>query len=103
MEINKITLAGLKVACIFNGKNYFFYSEYYGLIAVATRSDNDDNLFSLSVGNKHLDGSYISTGKIEKAAKRFISISENKFIKKFTKYDVSRADLSNNSLKISLC
>ena len=104
MEFSHIHPHGYSVHVIFNGSNYFFYSDWCGLIAIAERAtpieERNKEVFNLVYGNEHLSGGSLGGSVLESIAKRFISKAENKYITKKCEYNVTRADLSNHYLKI---
>ena len=106
MEINVVSFKSSKVTVLFTGSNYFFYSDFFGVIAAAERvtkspgTDCED--FIITVGNRHtVGGSYTNTAVVS-FVKRFINKSENKYITKSVSYTVRVADLADNSLRVSL-
>lgn len=103
MQITKtqitLGLCPTEVNVLFIGAKYIFYSNFYGLIAVAERDENVFENFSIHIGNKHLKHHKI---EVVKAVKRFIKRAENPYVeKKITFSDVSE-DLDNASLNVSI-
>ena len=40
MELKKTTIKGREIFVMFTGDKYFFYSNYYGTLAIAERKEN---------------------------------------------------------------
>lgn len=78
---------GCTVNVIFTGKNYFFFSEYYGVLAVAERNINDSKKFSVTVGNARTIGGRLTGSAVYSAACRFIRKSENKFVESVCSFE----------------
>lgn len=99
MEISIINPANRRVVVLFNGGTYVFYSEYYGTLAIANRSDlaheYGREFFTLRAGNRHCEGGVLTNSRIIEFAKRFINKSENKYISKSVEYETQPADLAD--------
>lgn len=101
MEFNRTKIAGCKVNVIFTGKNYFFLSDFFGLIGIAERNGFGDNShkFSIKAGTKDTVGGSVNRNSIITAMKRFISKAENKYIAHKTEYVISE-EICNHYLNI---
>ena len=79
METGQITIDGSKVAVIFTGKQYFFHSNYWGIVGIATRVSDlielHDKKFSLVAGTKNT-----SRSKYIYGMKRYIRKAEQKYV-----------------------
>lgn len=86
MEYKVIKIKGVDVLALFTGTAYFFTSNYFGLLAVATEIDDKetavDRVFKIRVGNHHADGTRFSSSVILTYAKKHIRKEENKYISK---------------------
>ena len=86
-----------EVQVIFTGSQYIFKSNFYGIVAVATRkghSDEDMHQFTIQVGNHQCLGSCLySDATVISMVKRFINKEESKYVKVKTTYDVVNIDL----------
>lgn len=109
MEISRIKLYDGVCHVIFTGKNYFFFSPFYGYIAIAERSEEsienigtrEDNLqeFVIYSGNTRFpDG-------IEKdwfaLAEKFIRKAEQRFIPTACKFEEKVVDLNKCAVTVS--
>ena len=79
METGQIKINGDAITVIFTGEKYYFHSNYWGIVGIATResdiSDCKHKKFSLIAGNKN-----IYRDKYVTAMKRYITKAENKFV-----------------------
>ena len=79
METGNIKINGEAITVIFTGEKYYFHSNYWGIVGIATResesSDTKHKKFSLIAGNKN-----IYRDKYVTAMKRYITKAENKFV-----------------------
>ena len=98
MELKKTTIKGREIYVMFTGNEYFFYSNYYGLLAVAERYN--DTHFITAVGNHHTIGGQMNTPTIERAVKRYINREENQFVTKKVSFEFFNRDLANSTLKV---
>ena len=83
MEITKIKIAGCEADMIFTGGQYIFWSDYYGVIGLATRKgydEPDNHSFVIKAGTENTVGGSVNRSSIITAMKRYISKSENKYI-----------------------
>ena len=59
MEIKKIKIAGREVTAIYNCGSYIFYSNYYGVIGIASRTaitENHEPTYLLAAGTENTVG-----------------------------------------------
>ena len=62
MELKKTTIKGREIYVMFTGDKYFFYSNFYGTLAIAERKEKKtgepatEEEFTLTVGNHHTTG-----------------------------------------------
>lgn len=98
MEFIRTKINGATINAIYNGGNYYFYSDWYGLIVIATRKELKKE-FNLIVDNGAVLGG--CPRKWERMAKRVINKSENKYIECTVSYTVTQADLSRTHLSIT--
>lgn len=101
MELSNIKINGCTVNVIFDGTDYFFYSNYYGLICNAARDLDNNKAFTISAGNRHTIGTRFA-GLIIPAVKRFIRKSENSWTEKNIIFRESGKNVDNEYLKISV-
>ena len=101
MEFNNIKINGSETTVIFNGARYFFYDNFFGLVCMAERDAENENLFHISAGNDHTIGSRFHSA-IMPAVKRFITRSENKYISKKVSFEETGKDLANRYISIDL-
>lgn len=79
METGHIQINGAAITVIFVGKKYYFHSNYWGIVGIATREGDigecKHKLFSLIAGNYNVNRKpYVA------AMKRYITKAENKFV-----------------------
>lgn len=98
MEFIRTKINGGTINAIYNGGNYYFYSSWYGLVAIAARVT--DKEFNLTVDSGAARGG--CPREWERMAKRVINKSENKYIKCTVSYNVTHGDLSQTRLNISV-
>ena len=107
MEFSSIKIQGCPVHVIFNGNGYYFVNDFYGLLAVAVRVDNNltadsgPTWFELVTGNRHTIGGRLSGSKLLGALQKFIRKSENKFITKKVFFHYETRDLADDYLQIN--
>lgn len=103
MEINRTKIEGCEVNVIFTGKNYFFWSDFYGVIGIAERHSfeptEEMNKFTIIAGTKDTVGGSVNRNSIITAMKRFISKAENKYLPHKTEYVISE-EICNHYLNI---
>ena len=79
METGNIKVNGDAITVIFTGEKYYFHSNYWGIVGIATRKsdirEHKHKKFSLIAGNKN-----IYRNKYVTAMKRYITKAENKFV-----------------------
>lgn len=95
---SKMMIKGCEVYVTFTGNKYFFFSNFYGLVAIATRDEEDANSFSVLVGNKHLFGGCLCENNVFKAVSRYIRKEETQFIVKVLSFDMVKCDARTNNL-----
>lgn len=103
MEFNRTKIAGCKVNVIFTGKNYFFLSDFFGVIGIAERNgfyDENKHKFTITAGTKYTVGGSVNRNSIIAAMKRFISKAENKYLPHKTEYVISE-EICNHYLDIT--
>lgn len=103
MELKRTTIKRREVYVMFTGDNYFFYSNYYGTLAIAERKEKKTGEppteeFTLTVGNHHTTGGQMADSIVISAAKRYINREENQFVIKRVKYNIKYSDLANGYL-----
>lgn len=89
MELKKTTIKGREVYVIFTGDRYYFYSNYYGMLSVATRQETsvaNKEYFTVYTGNRHTTGGQLCDSVIKTAVKRYINKEESQFISKTVIY-----------------
>ena len=67
-------------------------------MAIATRSEEDANNFSVLVGNRHLYGGCLCESNVFKAVSRYIRKEETQFIAKVLFFDMVKCDARTNNL-----
>ena len=79
METGQIKINGDAITVICTGEKYYFHSNYWGIVGIATReselSDTKHKKFSLIAGHKN-----VYRDKYVTAMKRYITKAEKKFI-----------------------
>lgn len=104
MELKKTTIKGREIFVMFTGDKYYFHSNFYGTLAVATRQEKSEKVstefFKVYTGNRHTIGGQME--HIQTAVKRYINREENQFVQKEVKYTFEAYDLADLSIKISL-
>ena len=98
METGQIKIDGATIAVIFVGKKYYFHSNYWGIVGIATRESESDECehkrFSLIAGNSN-----VYRDKYIKAMKRYITKAENKYVACDVEY-VDSGEICNHYLDI---
>lgn len=92
MEITKIKIAGCEADMIFTGGQYIFWSDWFGVIGLATRKgydEPDNHTFVIKAGTENTVGGSVNRSSIITAMKRYISKSENKYIVRNTLFEDS--------------
>ena len=108
MEINNISVNGHKSYSVFDGEKYVFYSNYYGILAVAVRvAEKDYNTgkcsFNVYTGNSHtVGGTRVNTTTIRRAVRRYVNKFENQFVKTKVNYEFFDVDLNLKHLEINI-
>ena len=80
MEIKKIKIAGREVTAIYNCGSYIFYSNYYGVIGIASRTaitENHEPTYLLAAGTENTVGGSMNRSSIVAAMKRYITKCES--------------------------
>ena len=98
MEANIITRLGCKLVVLFDGPTYFFYNDYYGLLAVAKRDEQDDDRFTVYTGNHHCMGGRFSNNTVRGIVRRFGTQAENKYVTKEVAFAYEDHDLAYNRI-----
>jgi hypothetical protein len=98
---------GHKVNVFFNGPQYIMYSEYFGVLAIATRDyDKGEvgkkSVFHIVVGNEHTIGGSCSNGAVVAALKRVINKSENQYVPTKVEYTEEVKELTHCNLQIKV-
>lgn len=104
MELSKIKIAGCESDMIFTGGKYIFYNDWYGVVGLATRkgyNGEDKHSFVIKAGTKNTVGGRVNRSSIITAMKRYISKSENKYIKHDTIFEDS-GELCNCQIDINI-
>ena len=98
METGNIKINGESITVIFTGEKYYFHSNYWGIVGIATRKsdirDCKHKKFSLIAGNKN-----IYRDKYVTAMKRYITKAENKYVACDVEY-VDSSEVCNHYLDI---
>ena len=98
METGNIKINGASITVIFTGEKYYFHSNYWGIVGIATResdiSDCKHKKFSLIAGHKN-----VYRYKYVAAMKRYITKAENKYVACDVEYVDSR-EVCNHYLDI---
>lgn len=100
MEISKIKIAGHPVDVLFTGSQYIFNSGFFGVVCVANRTSYDNPEFEIIAGNSQCLGGSLTESTAFAAAKKFITRSENRYIKQNVKYTEKSEDLNKWSINI---
>ncbi len=95
MEFIKAKLYGGDVNIVFTGPRYFFFSEWYGLFAVADRdeerSSTYEGFFKIYVSNDKTRGG--TPQEFSSFALKIIKKNENKYIEKKVEAETVLADV----------
>ena len=98
METGQIKINGDDITVIFTGDKYYFHSNYWGIVGIATREsdiiEHKHNKFSLIAGHKN-----VYRYKYVTAMKRYITKAENKSVACDVEY-VDSGELCNHYLDI---
>lgn len=100
MEIQVIKSNGCKMYVFFTGDKYVLYSEYYGTMAIAERSDlaqeKGHEFFTITVGNHHCKGGTFTDSTVFGIMKKSVTKSENRYIPKKVSFErAADVDLAN--------
>ena len=79
--------------CLFTGERYVFMNSFFGLLAVAERSDEDGNLFTIIYGNEHAAGGSLGGDVCAILAERFIRKNEQRYLQKVVTFERKKEDL----------
>ena len=82
MEITKIKIAGCEADMIFTGGKYIFWSDWFGVVGLATRKgydEPDNHTFVIKAGTENTVGGSVNRSSIVTAMKRHITKSANKY------------------------
>lgn len=96
MIFSKTRIAGNETNVIFTGAQYFFITQFYGIVAIAERVEelkNGKTAFEVKIGNKYCEGGSLTDKVVFAAAKKFILKSENEYIPVAVDFSESRAPL----------
>ena len=98
METGNIKINGEAITVIFTGDKYYFHSNYWGIVGIATRESElgecKNKKFSLIAGNKN-----IYRDKYVTAMKRYINKAKQKFVACDVEY-VDSGELCDHYLDI---
>ena len=107
MEILRTTLRGAEVNVLFTGDRYIFINSFFGIIAVAERTDlvykEGFSSFDLYAGNSHCLGGSFTNETIYNMCSRFITKQENKYIDKTLTFNYKEKDLNKVSVSVEVC
>lgn len=98
-QFYSISICTEKTSVIFTGSHYFFYSNFFGLLAVAERDENNDQSFSILVGNRYTLGGRVVTSKVYNLVCNFI---KKQYKSKDLVFERKNTDLADNYLNINL-
>lgn len=93
MEITKLKWHSADVYCLFTGEQYIFTNSYYGILAVAERSAENRDLFTVYYGNEYTIGGSLGGDVCAELAERFVSKAENKYFNHMTFFERHKEDL----------
>lgn len=95
MEFIKSKMYGGEVTAVFTGSQYFFFSEWYGLFAVAERDEeregNGQSFFKIYVSDGKTRGG--TPSEFSGFALKIIKKNENKYIEKKVEAETVLADV----------
>lgn len=80
--INTISRKGIEMQVIFTGAQYIFTNRYYGVLAVATRTnkwDDEAKSFDIAAEDYHTVGGRLTGGAMEAIAAAYIRNAEQEF------------------------
>lgn len=105
MEIRKFRSKGEEFYSIYVGSAYYFTSNYYGLMAVARRKeqevfDRNKAEFEIEVGNHHCIGGRFTESVVISFVEKVVTNSENMMIPKEVSFVSTYRDLADVSLHI---
>lgn len=101
-QFYSISICREKITVVFTGSNYFFYSNFFGLLAVASRSSDNDSCFTVTVGNRYTLGCSVTPNSVFSAVVKFINKSDNKYLNRDLIFCRIDSDLADNYLSINL-
>ena len=104
MEIRSIKIAGREVTAIYNCGEYVFYSNYYGVIGIASRTainERNEPIYLLAAGTKNTVGGSVNRSSIVTAMKRYITKCESFYNIKKTIFEDS-GEICNCQIDIKL-
>ena len=104
MEIKKIKIAGREVTAIYNCGSYIFYSQYYGVIGIASRTainERNEPIYLLAAGTENTVGGSVNRSSIVAAMKRYITKCESFYNIKKTIFEDS-GELCNRQIEFQL-
>lgn len=104
MEFIKAKLYGAEATTVFTGPRYFFFSEWYGLFAVAERDEERSNtyesFFKIYVSDGAAQGG--TPSEFSSFALRVIKKNENKYIEKKVTAETVPVDMLKWSIRVEL-
>lgn len=102
MEIKQISYKGGKFIAIFNGTAYVFHSNFFGIVAIATRDNNDSRHFHISYGNRNCEGGCFGGHVLLPMIKRYIKKEENQFVPSNVTFTETWQDHLNKTIQIAV-
>lgn len=102
MDIKQISYKGSKFTAIFNGTSYVFHSNFFGIVAIATRDINDCKHFHVVYGNRHCEGGRFGGQVLLPMVKRHIKKEENQFVPSNVTFTETWRDLMNKTIQIAV-
>lgn len=85
---------GSEVHCLFTGYHYFFYNNFWGVLAIADRDETNKKAFTVRYGNEKLRGRSLGGDVCALLAERFIRNNESRYISREISFERKREDLS---------
>lgn len=79
--------------CLFTGSQYVFQNNYWGVLAVADRHEEDSDKFTVRYGNENLVGCSLGGDVCALLAERFIKKSEQRYLQKVVTFERKKEDL----------
>lgn len=82
-----------EVHCLFTGYQYIFQNNFWGILAVAERDEENNDHFTVIYGNENLNGCSLGGDVCARLAERFIGKNEQRYLQKVVTFGREKKDL----------